>query len=98
MRKVISFLKEARAELAKVIWPTRRRTARLTVIVVIATVIFGVFIGAVDYGLDRGLQAVLDTTGAGQPAGPPLQEIPGANGGAPVEIPADAVPQPQSTE
>ncbi|MDP9211912.1 MAG: preprotein translocase subunit SecE [bacterium] len=98
MRKVISFLKEARAELAKVVWPTRRRTARLTVIVVIATVIFGAFIGAVDYGLDRGLQAVLDTTGAGQSAGPPLQEIPGANGGAPAEIPADAVPQPQSTE
>lgn len=62
MRKVISFLKETRAELAKVVWPTRRRTFRLTIIVIIVTIIFGAFIAGVDHGLNKGLQYVIDTT------------------------------------
>lgn len=106
VRKVISFLKEARGELAKVVWPTRRRTLRLTVIVVIMTILFGAFIGVVDYGFDQGLQAVLDATGAGQgqpgagqgqPGAAPPVQVPGAPGGAPVEVPAGAIPAPQST-
>lgn len=64
MRKIVSFLKEARVELSKVIWPTRQRTIRLTTLVVIVTILFGAFIGLADLGLDRGLQSVLDATDA----------------------------------
>ena len=87
MRKIVSFLKEARVELSKVIWPTRRRTLRLTMLVVVVTVLFGAFMGAVDFGLDRGLQSVLDATdgGGGQQA-QPIQVPPGADQ-APVQVP-----------
>lgn len=100
VRKIFSFLKEARVELSKVIWPTRRRTIRLTAVVVVITALFGVFMGVVDYGLDQGLQSVLDATdgGGGAPEGQPIQIPAGgeaAPGGAqpggeqaPVQIPA----------
>lgn len=59
MRKAVEFIKEVRAELAKVVWPERGKAARLTVMVVIITALFGVFIGGVDYGLGKGIQYVI---------------------------------------
>ncbi|MEX2043633.1 MAG: preprotein translocase subunit SecE [Patescibacteria group bacterium] len=99
MRKIFSFLKEARVELSKVIWPTRRRTIRLTAVVIVVTALFGVFMGVADYGLDQGLQAVLDATEGGGaqdaqplqiPAGgeaPPEGAPPGGEQQGPVQIP-----------
>lgn len=89
--KALSFLKEARAELSKVVWPTRRRAARLTAIVVVVTVLFGVFIGGVDYGLSKGVQAIVSLTKPSQEA--PIENLPGGQPGNPVEIPAGQ-PQP----
>lgn len=88
MRKIISFLKEARAELGKVVWPTRRRAAKLTTIVVVVTVAFGVFIGAVDYGLSNGVQAIVSLS-KGKPAEQsPVDQQPGGQPGDPIQIPA----------
>lgn len=94
MRKAISFLKETYAELKKVVWPTRRRTLRLTIIVIVVTVLFSGFLAAVDYGLGEGLEYVIDNQqkqgqpadNAGQPGALP-QGIPGAE--------QPAAPQPQ---
>ncbi len=87
MRKIISFLKEARAELGKVVWPTRRRAAKLTVIVVVVTVAFGAFIGAVDYGLSNGVQAIVSATKS-QPANEsPVDQQPGGSPKDPIQIP-----------
>lgn len=47
----IDFLKETRVELQKVIWPTRQETTRLTVIVIIVTIIVGFFVVGVDFVL-----------------------------------------------
>lgn len=84
VRKIFSFLREARAELGKVIWPTRNRTLKLTAVVVVATVIAGAFLASVDYGLNKGLQQVLDVTGGGDPS--QNQQAPGVP--QPVQVPA----------
>ncbi len=44
----VVFLKEAKTELAKVIWPTRNQTIKLTIIVIAISVILGIYIGALD--------------------------------------------------
>lgn len=44
----ISFIKESRAELNKVVWPTRAETMRLTLVVVIVSVIVGAYIAGLD--------------------------------------------------
>jgi len=57
--KALDFLGEVRLELSKVVWPTPNQTMRLTVVVILVTVIVGFFIGAVDYILTKFLEFVL---------------------------------------
>lgn len=49
LMKAVTFLKEVKAELEKVVWPTREDTIKLTLIVVFVTLGVGFFIGGVDY-------------------------------------------------
>jgi len=49
MPKIISFLNEVKEELAKVAWPTREQIIRYTVLVIIVSVVVGVFLGGLDY-------------------------------------------------
>ncbi len=51
MSKAITFIREVRAELSKIVWPTREQTIRYTVLVVIVAVASGLFLGGLDYGL-----------------------------------------------
>lgn len=53
MSKATAFLKQVHAELKKVKWPSREETIRMTVVVIVVSVILGVYIGALDYGLTK---------------------------------------------
>jgi preprotein translocase subunit SecE len=44
----LNYLKESRAELEKVVWPTRIEAIRLTVVVIIISVIVGAYIAGLD--------------------------------------------------
>ena len=46
---ILRYLKETRAEVKKVSWPSRSRMIRSTLIVLITVVIFGIFIGGIDF-------------------------------------------------
>ena len=59
MEKIIAFLKETRMELTKVTWPTRSEIIGSTIVTIVVSVILSVFIGIVDFGLDRGIRAIL---------------------------------------
>lgn len=47
----VAFVREARSELSKVVWPTREETIRLTAVVILISVGIGFFIGGLDYVL-----------------------------------------------
>ena len=47
----IQFIKEAKAELGKVVWPSRKETIRITIAVIAISLVVAAFLGAVDYGL-----------------------------------------------
>lgn len=49
----ISFFGEVIAELKKVVWPSRRDIRNLTTIVLIVSILVGLFLGAVDLGFFR---------------------------------------------
>jgi preprotein translocase subunit SecE len=51
--KIVSFLKEARAELKKVSWPTKDELIGSTIVVVITALLLAIFIGICDYFLSR---------------------------------------------
>lgn len=51
--RIAKYLKETRAEVRKVTWPTREEAIRLTGIVLATTVGFALFLGLVDYLLSK---------------------------------------------
>jgi preprotein translocase subunit SecE len=50
-KATIAFMKEARIELRKVVWPTRQETVQTTMIVVVLVVAIAMFLWIVDTGL-----------------------------------------------
>jgi len=56
---VINYLREVKAEMLRVSWPSRDQTIRLSVVVVIVAVFCGLLIGFVDYGLVQSLEWLL---------------------------------------
>ncbi|KKQ28284.1 MAG: Preprotein translocase subunit E [Candidatus Levybacteria bacterium GW2011_GWA1_37_16] len=49
MATPVSFVRETRDELKKVVWPTRQETIRLTLVVIIISLIVGIFLGGLDF-------------------------------------------------
>ncbi|HUD09693.1 MAG TPA: preprotein translocase subunit SecE [Patescibacteria group bacterium] len=49
----VVFLKEVRDELGKVVWPTRDEIIRLTGVVILISVIVGIFLGTTDFILTK---------------------------------------------
>jgi len=49
MNKLWTFVKEARAELRKVNWPTRAQTVKFTSVVIGVSLAVAVFLGTLDY-------------------------------------------------
>jgi preprotein translocase subunit SecE len=46
--RLTRYLKETRAELRKVAWPTREQATNLTLIVLAVTIVMAIFLGVVD--------------------------------------------------
>jgi preprotein translocase subunit SecE len=53
VEKIKTFLKESKAELAKVVWPDRKTTAASTVVVVGLSLIVGLYLGLLDVILSK---------------------------------------------
>ncbi|HBB40095.1 MAG: preprotein translocase subunit SecE [Nitrospirae bacterium CG18_big_fil_WC_8_21_14_2_50_70_55] len=49
----MQFIREVRAELGNVSWPTRDATVTSTVVVLITVFLIGAFLGGLDIGLSR---------------------------------------------
>ena len=58
------FLSEVRNELARVSWPSRREVWATTVVVIIVSTIFGVYLYAVDLSVSAGVRWVFERFGA----------------------------------
>ncbi len=57
--KATQFLREVRAELKKVTWPSRRQTIGSSVVVIILVIIIAFFLGMVDMALSSLIRLVL---------------------------------------
>jgi preprotein translocase subunit SecE len=60
MANPIQFVREAKAELTKVVWPSRAEVIRITLAVIILSLAVAAFLGAVDYGLTKLFEWVLN--------------------------------------
>jgi preprotein translocase subunit SecE len=60
------FLSDVRAEMRKVVAPTRKEVESTTSVVIVTVFLFGAFFWIVDLVFNHALQAVLQKFGAGQ--------------------------------
>ena len=58
------FVTEVRAELGRVTWPTRREVYATTVVVILVSIFFGLYLWVVDLSLSSGIHWILARFGA----------------------------------
>ncbi|MCB9802450.1 preprotein translocase subunit SecE [Candidatus Nomurabacteria bacterium] len=56
MSKLINYLKESRTELAKVSWPSKQTTLQHTGIVIVISLLVAIFLGGIDFLLNKILE------------------------------------------
>ncbi|RJQ33633.1 preprotein translocase subunit SecE [Candidatus Parcubacteria bacterium] len=59
MNKLVNYLKGSREELAKVTWPNKETTINHTLMVIGISVAVAVFLGAIDYVLNKVLEVLI---------------------------------------
>ncbi|MFD0859176.1 preprotein translocase subunit SecE [Roseovarius aquimarinus] len=59
----LQFVQQVRAEVAKVVWPTRREVLLTTVMVFIMAALTAVFFALVDLGIRSGLEGIFTLVG-----------------------------------
>jgi len=59
INRIKTFLQESRQEVKKVNWPTRAETLRYTLFVVVLSIAFALFLGALDFGFLQGLERII---------------------------------------
>ncbi len=62
MKKIgglVNYLKDVRSELSKVVWPKREEVIKLTLIVLIISVVVGAYVGVLDFVFTKGLEIVI---------------------------------------
>jgi preprotein translocase subunit SecE len=57
------FLAEVRNEMARVTWPSRREVYATTVVVILTSIFFGVYLWVIDLGLDRIMRWIYSAAG-----------------------------------
>lgn len=59
MSKIIQFFRDVRAEMSKVIWPSRKDTIRYTITVIVFSIVMAGILGAADFGLLKGFEQII---------------------------------------
>ncbi|MDP8218179.1 MAG: preprotein translocase subunit SecE [Candidatus Theseobacter exili] len=59
LKQFSTFFTEAKAELKKVSWPTRKEIIDSTIVVIVSVIIMAVFIGLVDFVLARMVKFII---------------------------------------
>ncbi|MDP2812471.1 MAG: preprotein translocase subunit SecE [bacterium] len=59
MNKITNYLKGAREELAKVVWPSRETTINHTLVVIGVSVFVALFLGLIDMILSKVLELII---------------------------------------
>ena len=59
MGNIISYLKDIRYEVGKVVWPSREEVIRLTLVVFAISIIVGAYVGGLDFVFTKLLEVLV---------------------------------------
>ena len=57
--KLINYFLEAKEEMKKVTWPTRKKTIKLTIVVVLVSLATAAFLGLIDFSLFKFIEKLI---------------------------------------
>lgn len=57
--RVTQFFRESKAELKKVVWPTREEVVSSVKVVIILTIVVSVILGLLDWGFTEAFRAIM---------------------------------------
>ncbi len=57
--KIVSYFRESRDELKKVVWPSRNETIKYTLLVLGISLFTALFLGAADFGLNIAVEQLI---------------------------------------
>jgi preprotein translocase subunit SecE len=60
MGRIAQFIRDVRGEISKIVWPTRQEVIRFTIAVIVFSGSVSLLLGAFDYGLLKGFEAILN--------------------------------------
>lgn len=60
MNKITTYIKETKAEMGNVKWPTRKQTIGFTIAVIAVSVFVAYYLGLFDYVFEQGLNQILN--------------------------------------
>ncbi len=63
MQRLFTYLSDTRGELKHVSWPTQRQTIVYTILVIAVSILTALYLGALDFGLTRGLNYLITRGG-----------------------------------
>jgi len=56
LMKIIQYIRDVRAEMKHVSWPTKKQVTMFTVLVIVLSILVAYFLGAFDYVFTRALE------------------------------------------
>lgn len=59
MNKILNFVNEVKAELFKIVWPTRDELFGATIIVCVLVLIFAIILGTMDFGFNYLIKRII---------------------------------------
>ncbi len=59
MSRIIKYFRDVRSEVSKVIWPSRQDAIRYTITVIVFSLVLAAVLGAADFGLLKGFEALI---------------------------------------
>lgn len=59
MSKVVQFLRESKAELKKVVWPSRDNVVSSVKVVIISTILIAIILGLLDIGFTQLFRSIM---------------------------------------
>lgn len=59
MAKVFQFIKESKAELKKVVWPSKEDVLSSIKVVIISTIVVALILGLLDFGFTEAFRALM---------------------------------------
>ena len=59
MNKLLNYLKGAKEELAKVVWPTKDVTVKHTLVVIVISLATAIFLGSIDFLFNKVSETII---------------------------------------